>query len=278
VDPADLPAGELVRVAASVLADQLVDAPPVADDAQRRPSWWRRGYRLVGDPELAETLRDQLVARGRPPGGRDPRILVVGTDLASMTAHAWTRRAFTDGVTGWREFLRLVHERSALPHRADLTAVGRAWERRVGKDQVHVVLDPAAVARIVGERRRLAHPTYLPAEAGELARRVGSVLALLVLPEEGERLLSTGLRPRVQRHAYLVSGSSPPAVPPQHRDWFDAAAERMRRRLTRAGYAVHGDLDVLVPRWSSNDVPVDPSPDATLDLAVRVLLDEGSPA
>ena len=98
VDPAGLPAGELVRVAASVLADQLVDAGPVPADESPRPSWWRRGYRLVGDPELADDLRGQLVARGRPPGGREPRILVLGADLAAMTAHAWTHRAFTEGT------------------------------------------------------------------------------------------------------------------------------------------------------------------------------------
>jgi hypothetical protein len=277
VDPAGLGAGELVRVAASVLADRLVDHPPAEQVDGPRGSRWRRGFRLVGDPELADDLRGQLAARGRHPGGRDPRILVVGTDLASMTAHAWTGRAFAEGVGSWREFLRLVHERGELPHRADLAAVARVWERRVGKERVHVVLDPAAVPRLAGERRRLAAPTYLPAEAGELARKVGSVLSLLVLPEEGERLLGSGLRPVVRRHAHAVRGAAPLVVPSPHRDWLEAAAERMRRRLTRAGYAVHGDLDALVPRWTSpGDDASAPSSDATLDLAVRVLLDEGS--
>ena len=276
VDPADLAAGELVRVAASVLADQLVDAPPAPEEPAPRPSWWRRGYRLVGDPELADGLRTQLVARGRGPGGREPRILVVGTDVATMTAHAWTHRAFGQGVGTWREFLRLVHEQAALPHRADLAAVARAWERRVGAARVHVVLDPRAVARLAGERRRVSLPVSLPAEAGELARRVGAVLALLVLPEEGERLLSQGLRGRIARHAGEVRAARPLVVPPEHRDWLEGAAERVRDRLTRAGYAVHGDLDDLVPRWRSREEgPGGPSPDATLDLAVRVLLDEG---
>ncbi|MEO6509649.1 MAG: hypothetical protein ABIO16_01575, partial [Nocardioides sp.] len=115
--------------------------------------------------------------------------------------------------------------------------------------------------------------------AGELARKVGSVLGLLVLPEEGERLLGEGLRPLVRRHAHAVVGAGPLVVATPHRDWLEAAAERMRRRLTRAGYAVHGDLDALVPRWSSaEEAATGPSPDATLDLAVRVLLDEGRTA
>ena len=127
--------------------------------------------------------------------------------------------------------------------------------------------------RLAGDRRRLTAPTYLPAEAGELARRVGSVLALLVLPEDGARLLRHRLRPRVRRHAHLVDTAGPLVVPAAHRDWLEAAAERMRRSLQRAGYAVHGNLDDLVPRWTSVEGTA-PSPDATLDLAVRVLLDD----
>ena len=87
---------------------------------QPRASWWRRGYRLVGDPELADPLRAQLVSRGRPPGGREARIVVLGSDLATMAAHAWTHRAFTEGVTAWREWLRLVRERREVPARADV--------------------------------------------------------------------------------------------------------------------------------------------------------------
>ena len=59
-----------------------------------------------------------------------------------MAAHAWTHRAFTEGVTAWREWLRLLRERREVPARADLLAVARAWERRVGKERVHVVLEP----------------------------------------------------------------------------------------------------------------------------------------
>jgi hypothetical protein len=290
VDPSGLPAGELVRVAASVLADQVVDLVANTGSPQARgpsrASWWRRGYRLVGDPELADPLRAQLIGRGRPPGGREPRIVVLGTDLATMAAHAWTHRAFTEGVAAWREWLRLLQERREIPAGADLLAVARAWERRVGKERVHVVLDPAVVPRLVGDRRGLAVPRSLPAEGGELARRVGSVLGLLVLPDVRERLLTTRLRPRVEAAAGQNLDGPPFGVPPAHRDWLEAAAERMRRGIRRAGYAVHGDLDALVPRWpdapagpvgpDGRDGPGGPSPGATLDLAVRVLLDDSA--
>ncbi len=274
VDPAGLPAGELVRVAASVLADQVVDAGPLPQTPAPRASRWRRGYRLVGDPELADGLRDQLATRGRPPGGREPRILVLADDLATMTAHAWTHRAFGEGGPGWRGWLTLLRERRELPPRADPLAACRAWESRVGKERVHLVLDTGAVPRLAGDRRRLDRPGGLPGEAGELARRVGSVLALLVLPDEREDLLRSRLRPRVAAAAARVPAAQPLVVPPAHRDWVEGAAERMRRAIGRAGYAVHGNLDDLVPRWDTLEGSVSPSPDATLDLAVRVLLDE----
>jgi hypothetical protein len=143
---------------------------------------------------------------------------------------------------------------------------------------VHIVLDLAALPGLVGDRRPLVPPTTLPGEAGELARKVGSVLGLLVLPDTRQSLLEQRLRPRVAGHAAAARGARPLVVPEAHREWLQAAAERMRRQLSRAGYAVHGDLDGLVPRWADGpdvDGP-GPSPDVTLDLAVRVLLDDRS--
>jgi hypothetical protein len=53
----------------------------------------------------------------------------------------------------------------------------------------------------------------------------------------------------------------------------------MRDGVRRAGYAVQGDLETLVPRWPENGrsgvdpAHAGPSPEGTLALAVRVLLD-----
>jgi hypothetical protein len=279
VDPGDLPAGELVRVAASILADQLVDSGAPAEVPPGKPAWWRRGYRLVGDPEIADDLRAQLIARGRAPGGRRAVVYVCGSDLGTMLGHAWTQRAFGEGVNAWREWLRALRERRELPPRADLLAACRVWADRVGKDRVQVVLEPGTVASLVGERRPLTVPGTVPGEGGELARRVGSVLGLLVRPEERASLLSSRLRPRVDASLAGLRGGRPLVVPPAHRDWVEREAERLRHGIERAGYAVHGDLDRLLPTWPADIDPahVGPSPDATLDLAVQVLLTEGQP-
>ena len=167
-----------------------------------------------------------------------------------------------------------------MPARADLLAVCRAWEQRVGKERVHVVLDPAAVPGWSANGGPWPARPTLPGEAGELARRVGSVLGLLVLPDAREALLTTRLRPRVEAASAARLPGRAARRTPGHRDWVESAAERMREGIRRAGYAVHGDLDALVPRWPDRPrtrAHAGPSPQATLDLAVRVLLDDTDP-
>ncbi len=266
VDPADLPDDELVRVATSVLADDIVAAglPPAPSPALVRP--WRTRYRIVGDPVLADPIRDRLVAGGRPPGGRGSRVLVIGTDLETMFAHAWTARAFDAGGPGWEEWLRTLVERNQVAPRVDLLRAARTWSDLVGRERVHVVLDPAAVARLVGVRRPFRAPDELSADAVDLARRVASVLGLLVTPDRRAALLNRTLRPR------LVGVGGPPlVVPPEHRDWLRRRAVRMRDGLVRAGYAVHGDPDTLLPDDRAG--VVDPSDAGVLALALRMLLD-----
>ncbi len=105
------------------------------------------------------------------------------------------------------------------------------------------------------------------------------MLGLLVLPDDREALLTTRLRPRVEAAVARDPGRpDPSSYPPRTATGSRRAAERMRQGIRRAGYAVHGDLDALVPRWpgrrATRDRHAGPSPDATLDLAVQVLLDE----
>ena len=250
VDPADLPAGELVRVAASVLADQVVDAGVPDRPSRRRPSWWRRGYRLVGDPEIADPLRAQLVARGRPPGGREPRIVVVGTDLATM---AGTRLDPPRPHRGRDRVARLAARcctNAARCRPAPTCSPSAAPGSSAGRQ------GPGARRARPGRRtpagRRPAPLTTPAARAGRGGRAgpPGRVrTGLLVLPDVRETLLTTRLRPRIEAAAAGVPDAAPLVVPPAHRDWFETAAEKMRQGIQRAGYAVHGDLDALVPRW-----------------------------
>lgn len=269
VDPADLPAAELVRVATGLVAEDLVSAGRAAREERggvARPRPWRRAYRLVGDPWLADPIRAELRRRGRPPGGRRPTILVLGTDLGSMLADAWTARSFAEGGAGWRDWLGgfVAHDRT--PPRADLVTHARTWAKRVGRERVEVVIGPEHLPRLVGVRRALPAPPAYSADAIDLARRVSAPLGLLVLPDERARLLRETLGPWL---ADAPGGRL--GIPAAHVEWVQVRAARMRDALLRAGYAVHGDPDALVP-----DAPAEGStPDdaGVLSLAVRLLLD-----
>lgn len=268
VDPADLPEDQLTRVATSLIAEDLV----AAGTPQARPArWvrpWRARYRLVGDPWLADPVREALVARGRPPGGRGAVVLVLGTDLPTMLADAWTSRAFDDGCPPWREWLDPFTAGARVPPRVDLERAAAEWSRRAGRGHVRVVLDPAALPRLVGVRRSLPAPPRLSADAVDLARRVAGVLGLLVLPDRRAELLRATLLPRL-----LDAPGAPLGVPAGHDSWVRDRATRMRDRLLRAGYPVHGDPNALLPRHGAErGASSGPSDAGVLALAVRLLL------
>ena len=266
VDPGSLPDDELIRVATGVLADDVV-AAGVPEPRRPRFQWpWHARYRLVGDPAIARPAREEMTARGRPPGGRGALVLVVGTDLGRMMVDAWTTRSLDEGAPRWRDWLDSIVQRDVVPPRVDLVAAARTWADRVGPGRVRIVLDQSALPGLVGTRRPLPTSPELSADATDLVRRVAAVLGLLVVQERRAALLSENLRPR------LAAMPGPPlVVPPEHGEWVRRRAERMRRTLLRAGYAVHGDLDALLPRDRSG-VP-DPSDAGVLALAVRLLLD-----
>ena len=272
VDPAELPVDELVRVSSSLLADDVVATGLPVREGRPLARPWRRHYRLVGDPALADPLRAQLIARGRPPGGARARIIVLGAPADRMLADTFTARALDRGGPSWVEWVASLAERDQLAPRVDLARTARVWAERTSPDQVTLVLDPQRVGRLVGVRSGLVAPPPLPAAAVDLARRVAAVLALLVTPPTRAALLRETLAP-------LLAGAPGPVlgVPEEHRAWLTGRAERMREQLRRAGYPVVGgasggdSLDGVLPVYPSGGV-VDVDNDEVLGLALAVLL------
>ena len=281
VDPADLPAEELVRVATGLIAEDVVAAgvPRAPSPSATRP--WRRRYRLVGDPVLADPLRDQLVARGRPPGGAAPRVLVLGGPVDEMLADAFEARALDTGGPAWAAWLDVLVARDHLAPRINLAAVAAAWARRTSADRVWIVLDPRQVGRLTGVRR-LSQPRPLSADAVDLARRVAAVLGLLVAADRRTALLRQTLAPRLRR----LDGPRL-LVPAPARDWVSARAERMRSVLRRAGYPVVGPagagrggadaLDGVLPVYARDGVE-HVTDEAVLRVALDLVLHPPPPA
>ena len=265
VDPADLATHELIRVATGLLAEDLVVAGTPERPAAPWARPWRTRYRLAGDPVLTEPLRAGLAARGRPPGGRGI-VLVLGTDVGRMLTDVWTTRCFAGGARAWSDWLSPHVRHNTLPPRADPVRCARAWADRVGPDRVHVVLDPSLAPRLLGVRRPVPVHPEVSADGAELARRVGSVLGLLVVPPRRRALLRETLRPQLAE-----LGGVPLVVPPEHHEWLHLRGARLRDALLRAGYAVHGDPDALLT-VDRVGAPA-PSDDGVLELALRLLLD-----
>lgn len=266
VDPCLLAPDELIRVATSVLAEDLVAlGPPDPQRRLRRP--WRRGSRLAGDPLEVAHVRAHLTRSGRPPGGPASTTLILGGPLDQMLADVWTRRCFERGSGGWLEWLRFWQQRDDLPPRIDLVSV--AEHHRARHVRVQVVLDRSLLPSLLGVRR-LPPPVRPGADAAELARRIATVVGLLVPPDERAALMTDTLRPRMP-----ATGTPPVALPEEHREWVRAAAERMARQLSSAGYPVVGDPASLVPVESAAPAaPSVASGDLVLDLAVRMLVDD----
>jgi hypothetical protein len=259
VDPADLPDDEVLRVATGLIAEDLV-AAGTPGDAPRRTRRFRTRYELAGDPWLAAAHTAALSDDGRPPGGRGRAVHVLGADVATMLAHTWAAGAFGAGGPSWPDFLVRARARRRLPRRVELAGVVERYRARPHTGHVGVVLDPGALPGLVGIRRLGAVPD-VSAPAAELARQTAAALSLLVLPGRQAELLGTRLRPA------LADGGPLPVVPPEHRDWVEDAAARLRGRLLRAGYPVVGDPDRLLPRWWES-----PDERGVLELALELLL------
>ncbi|MFC7495694.1 MULTISPECIES: hypothetical protein [unclassified Nocardioides] len=265
VDPADLPDDELLRVLAGLLAEDVVAAGLPTPPRPRAIPPWRQRYRLVGDPVLADPRRDDLIARGRPPGGGRSVVLVLGTDVGRMLVHEWTARSLGYGAPPFREWV--ARAALELPHRIDLARTADFWAGQVGAARVRVVLDVAALPRLVRVRRAPAGAPPLTADAVDLARRVGQVIGLLAVPPVRRELLRRTFLPR------LTAAEGPALVlPARHLESAHGQATRMRDAVLRGGYAVHGDPDSLLP-VDRPGVP-EPSDAGALALGMRLLLEK----
>ena len=266
VDPSELPADELVRVASALIAEDVVAAGDPLEP--RTPRLLRRRYRILGDPDVTDVVRDALVADGRPPGGRRATVVVTGTDLPSMLVHVWTARALGAGVRPWPEWLAAEVRRRRVPGRIDLPSLAAAWVPQVGASRVHVVLDdPRRACRLVGRRRRVAAAPPLSADAVELARRTAPVVGTLVTPERRTALMRHRLRPVLA--AYAGPGLR---IPRRYRPWIAEHTADLRRRLATGDYAVHGALPEPSGRLSGRSGVTVPDEDGVLALALQVLL------
>lgn len=263
--------GEVLRVAAGVLADLTSRLPPDLPSVRRWPSGRRtsgpprggRRFVLEGLPVSVADLRADLAAAGllehrqRQPwfgraAGKPPeRVLLVVGPVADALRESWSQRVQHGSGRRWGRFVGACAAQDALPDAADPLRILRQWAARVGPRNVHVVTTDGLhdqVERLLGrrpvaggDRHRPGDPVRLHPTQLDALRRVNSVLPFLVSGAE-----------QAARRAALVAlmGEEPRgrgrlALPARHLGWTEASGVRLAEGLARSGCTVHGDLAEL---------------------------------
>lgn len=248
VDPEHLPADELLRVCAGVLAALLADEP--AEPVTRGPRpWrpWRRAFTLLGAPGTVATVRDALLARGLREGGSRTTWFVLGGPLEDLMTQRWSARVRAGAGVRWQRMWRTAVANDRLPPAIALPTVAGHLAEEFSPDRVHVVLAEdattalASVAEVLGVEAAEARIRY-DVLGTDLLRRVNPVLGLAV-GDVARRAIIDRVWPEIGE----AEDSGPLAAPAAHLDWAVRTGERMAAALSDARYAVHGDPALVVP-------------------------------
>ena len=250
-DPGSLDVEEVVRVAAGVLADVLLELPAGPPPPRRRrvprprrgPSVW-----VEGPPRTRAAVQAELEAAGtrlhrgrlRWWGGRTvpDRVLVVVPPLERGLLEVWEDRSVAGAARRWEQWVQELQGSGRLPPSLRSRTVANWWGERIGVDRVQVEVRPGVDS--AGD---------LTALEVDVVRRVNAVLLLHLREHEraglaahlGERLHGLGRR-------IGVPGPVELRVPPAQLEWLQRWSARITDGLAAAGYPVDGDLASLRPR------------------------------
>jgi len=277
VDPARVPAEELVRAGVGTFAALLL-ADPVEPPEPERPRYRKLRtprFHIAGAPLTRAAVRQAFETAGHVESHRHPDVVLVARPFDVHLAEVWATRAQAGVHAQWPMFTARSARRPQLPPSLRLDEIAAHWAAQVGAGRVHVVVGDAEVARRATEQVTGLHaspvtPGYPHAALGPAAtdvlRRLNSVLDVRLADDHQDTV-------RARAVALLPVGTSPVAVPLAQRDWARIEAERLVKALRAGGYPVVGDLDEIAPRHVSPDVPVAPRRLEVLDLVLDACLD-----
>lgn len=265
VDPASLPAGELLRVGAGVLADLVRDLPLTEPATLARPAAGtprtpfrrrRPSFVLDGPPRTVTGLRAALAGQGlrehrarldwlggRRPPTRPDLVIVPVLSLEDLLLEVWEERARRGSPRAWRRFVRDLGGRPALPPGADPAGTAARWARWVGPDRVHLLtpdrLDEG-LDGLLGVRFPVTSGHLLAPVLVDVLRRHHAVqsLHLPVADRQPRTDLLVGVLEGME-----AAGPAALAVPAGCRDWVVDTGARVAAAC--GGYAGAGDPAVL---------------------------------
>jgi hypothetical protein len=276
-DPGSLDVEEVLRVAAGVVADVLLELPaaPRPEPPRLPGSRFRRGpsVGVEGPPRSAAQVRAELAAAGtrlhRPRlrwrGGRTrpDRVLVVVPPLERGLLEVWEDRSVSGAARRWEVWVQELHGSGKLPPSVRAIRLASFWAERIGADNVTVVARP----------RPRDGADDLSALEVDVVRRVNAVM-LLHRDEAGRAELAARLAGRLQGlgREIGVPGPATLQVPPAQRRWVRATSARIAEGVARAGYPVEGDLTSLAPRPDAADDVCSLDPREVLALMAALVL------
>lgn len=281
MDPEQIPAGELLRVAVPVLAEMLEFGPvgPVTPVAPtRRPRRWGAPRVVVhGNPGIAVPLRAALRRAGVRESGRSAIHVVLVAPVDRAVFGLWTARVRRGAAVRWRRIWERLAQAPVLPPAIDPGRVLDELEGRVRPDRIHLVVADSPVVAAGHVAAYLDNsdiwgvglPTWPQID---LARRLNWVHAARLDRHERAINVAALLDLLDPGHA---PGLGMPAPPPRLRGWARATGHRigdvLAERAAAGGYAVHGDLEEVGRVVSGVSArPVD-GPAATLDTAIEAI-------
>ncbi|MGY2877014.1 hypothetical protein ACVW00_004204 [Marmoricola sp. URHA0025 HA25] len=271
VEPDELPAEEILRACAGVLARLLAPEAALPSPRVARP-WrpWRKGFTLLGGPTTVELVRGALHQRGLREGGARTTWFVLGGPLEDLMAQRWSARVRAGAGVRWQRLWRTAATNDRLPPAIALPTIARHVAEEFDPARVHVVLaeDPQGALEIVADVLGVAGgpvEAYADVLATDLLRRVNPPLGLAVGEEARRRIID-----RVWRDLAGGEEAAPLGAPAAQLDWAVATGERMANALSAGRYAVHGDPAIVVPTRRPGVRRV-PDPDAVLAHALLVV-------
>jgi hypothetical protein len=276
VEPDALPAEEILRACAGVLARLLAPEADLPATRSARP-WrpWRRGFTLLGAPTTVELVRGALLDRGlREGGGSRTTWFVLGGPFEDLMVQRWSARVRAGAGLRWQRLWRTAATNDRVPPGIGLPAIAQHVADEFDPMRVHVVLSehPTQALRVVADVLGVPGGRLEPRVdvlATDLLRRLNPVLGLAVGEEARRRIVS-----RAWPEIAAGEESEPLGAPAAHLDWAVATGERMAGALEAAGrggrYAVHGDPAIVVPTRRA-DLRRVPDPDAVLEHALLVV-------
>lgn len=271
--------------------DPEVDPPEALDvvNRLRRDIHRSRPEHLIVSHELLAPVSqgriDELMGLL---GDLEVHVVVTARDLARQVPAEWQQQVKTRAQVPYFRFVdRVVSgQNNAFWSAQDLAAVARRWGRGLPPERVHIVtVPPAGSPREVLLDRFCAavglSPDALDRDGARLNESIGfeqTELLRRVNVALGRRLphLRSGYGGTVKfgfAEQVLTQQEARQRLllPQQHWDWCIGAAKEMVVHLEHAGYAVHGDLDDLIPHPTEIGEPYRPTDGEVAAAAVEAI-------